>query len=103
MIVADAVRISSDPTIFAMILKLLDDTDTELVLSRCIGKKHMEIATLEEERVARRKTGKQDFEEKMEDMVEKLDAKKKEVNRKMSTISKIQIWKYIQSGYGGIR
>eukprot|EP00579_Thalassiosira_antarctica_P023477 CAMPEP_0201976872 /NCGR_PEP_ID=MMETSP0904-20121228/58766_1 /ASSEMBLY_ACC=CAM_ASM_000553 /TAXON_ID=420261 /ORGANISM="Thalassiosira antarctica, Strain CCMP982" /LENGTH=36 /DNA_ID= /DNA_START= /DNA_END= /DNA_ORIENTATION= len=35
------------------------------------------MATLEEECVAPRKTAKQDFEEKMEDMVEKIDAKKK--------------------------
>lgn len=76
-----------NPTIFAMILELFDATDTTLVLSRSIGKEHMEIVGLEEERKSERKIARQNKERSIEDEVEKLDdERKKGQNMKMNSI-----------------
>ena len=87
VIAADAVRISANPMISAMILELFDATDTTLVLSRSIGKEHMEIVGLEEERKSERKIARQNKERSIEDEVEKLDdERKKGQNMKMNSI-----------------
>lgn len=91
MIAADAVQISSDPMIFAMILELFKATDTMLVFSRRIGKKLMESVRLEEERITRRKIARQNKDRKIEDEVEKLNEPKKKQNMKMNSIYRFRV------------